>query len=459
MEEYDVIILGSGYGGASAAVRLIELGKKVAIIEYREVGGTCLNRGCIPTKTLLASAKVFSHSKASHEFGITIQDIGYDLDIIRQRKDDIVKTIRDRMTALLRSKKIVMKQGRGKLIDKNTVEIIGDSGEEQIKGEHIIIATGSEPAIFPQFSIDKKNVLTSDEALDIEKIPSNILIIGSGAIGIEFAIFFSAFGSEVTVVEMLDQVLPILKDKKFTTFLQKSLEKRGIRILTSVKVESIDVESEGKVRSLLSNGDTLENEMVLVSIGRKLNSEGIGLEDVGVLTEGARIIVNDGMQTNVPNIYAIGDVIGGLQLAHEARHEGFVAAESIVGMESSIDRSQVPWVIFSEPEVASCGLTESEAKEAGIDVIKGEYLMMANSNAMARGETEGRIKLVANKDTLEIIGGQIMGPQASVMISEIALAITNKIKITQLAQTVHPHPTLSEVIVAASESALGLKRP
>jgi len=455
VEEFDVAVIGAGSAGYVAAIRAADLGKRVVVVEHREIGGTCLNRGCIPTKALLKVAEAYEIVKHSKLFGISVEGISFDMAAIRKRKERIVKMLVSGIGFLFKSRKIVVKGGKGKLLDGNVVQVVSASGTEQLMAKDIIIATGSEPALIPVFKIDRKNVLTSDEALNLAELPKDILIVGAGAIGIEFATFLSAFGVKVTVVEMMPQVIPALRDKKITSLVKKLLEKRGVKVITGVKIDGIEVVRDGEVVSTLSNGEEVYTEKVLVSIGRKLNSEGLGLEGLGVKIENGRINVDTRLRTSVPNIYAVGDVVGGLLLAHKAMKEGETAAEVIAGMDRQMDYRVVPWVIFSAPEVASVGLTEEEAKEQGIDVVTGEFPFTANGKAVSMGVTDGEVKVVADANNGKIVGAQIVGPDASVMISELALAVENGLSLRDVADTIHTHPTLSEAVMEATKDALG----
>ena len=452
MEEFDVAVIGSGSAGYVSAIRAADLGKKVVILEHREIGGTCLNRGCVPTKALLKVAEVYETIKDSKTFGISAEGVSYDPEAIQKRKQFVVKRLVSGVEFLLKARKVVIKRTKGTLLDEHTVSL--ENGET-VKAKDIVIATGSEPALIPVFKIDHKNVLTSDDALNLTALPKDILIVGAGAIGTEFATFLSAFGVKVTVVEMMPQVVPTLKDKKLAGLVKRTLEKRGVKIYTDTKIESVEVVKDGEVVSTLSNGEEIHTEKVLVSIGRKLNSDGIGLEKLGVKTERGKIVVDERLHTNIPNVYAIGDVTGGMLLAHKAMKEGETAAEVIAGLDRKMDYRVVPWAIFSEPEIASVGLTEEEAKEKGIEVITGEFPFTANGKAISMNQADGEVKLVARKDTNEVIGGQIVGPDASVLIAEVALAVEKHLSIRDIADTIHTHPTLPEATMGAAKAAIG----
>jgi dihydrolipoamide dehydrogenase len=368
MEEFDVAIIGAGSGGYVAAIRAADLGKKVVIIEHREIGGTCLNRGCIPTKALLKIAEVYTSAKESKSFGITVENVSFDPNAIQKRKDAVIRRLVAGIDFLFKSRKIVVKKGNGKLLDEHTIEITGNEGTEKIKAKDIIIATGSEPAMIPAFKIDRKNVLTSDEALNLTEYPKNMLIVGAGAIGIEFATILSAFGTKVTIVEMMPQVVPTLKDIKLASMVQRMLVKKGIEIKTGIKIDNIEIQGNGNVVSTLSSGEELITEKVLVSIGRKLNSTGIGIEELSIKTEKGKILVDEKLRTNIPNIYAIGDVIGGLLLAHKAQKEGDIVAEIIAGKDKKMDYRVVPWAIFSSPEIARSKRKRYQYRYRGIPV-------------------------------------------------------------------------------------------
>ncbi|HOJ92714.1 MAG TPA: dihydrolipoyl dehydrogenase [Dictyoglomaceae bacterium] len=454
MEKFDVIFLGAGSGGYVGAIRSADLGKKVCIIEERDLGGTCLNRGCIPTKALLKSADVYNTIKEAKVFGINVDSFSYDPAGIFNWKENVIKRLVSGIEFLLKSRRVVIIKGRGKIIDNETLEVETPQGKEIVKGENIVIATGSEPARIPAFKIDGINVLTSDDALNLREIPKDILIVGAGAIGIEFATFYSAFGSKVTIVEMMPQVVPTLRDKKIASLIQKILSKEGIDVKVGAKIESIEVK-DSKVYSTLSTGEILESEKVLVSIGRKLNSDNIGLENIGVETDKGRIVVDEYLRTNVRNIYAIGDVIGGLLLAHKAMKEGEVVAETIAGDEKKMDYRVLPWAIFSSPEIAVVGLTEEEAKEQGIDVVTGEVPFTANGKAVSMNATDGLVKVVARKEDNVIVGAQIVGPEASIMISELSLAIKKNLTLNDISDTIHTHPTLPETTAEAVKVPLG----
>ena len=459
MKNFDVIVIGGGSGGCAAASRSADLGKKVALIEGRGkegLGGTCINRGCIPAKVLLASAEAYSGVLKAKDFGIAVTGISFDYKKIEQKKQALIKNLRFGLqNYILKPRGIEIITGLGKVLDPHTVEVHDNGQKELIQGENIIIASGSEPAMIPSFHIDGHNVITSDEALEIQEIPSDIMIIGAGALGLELAQLFSTFGSKVTIVEMAPQVVPSLKDKEFAGMVQKNLEKQGITVKTGVKIESVEVLAEGKVVSSLSNDEKIESSKVLVAIGRKLNTENIGISELGIKTEKGRILVDEKMKTNIPNIFAVGDIVHGPQLSHKAQREGIVAAEVIAGLRTEMDYNVIPWAIFMQPEIAAVGLTRDEAEDQEIKTIVGSLPLMANEKANAMKKTTGLVKIIAREDNKQVIGAQIFAAEASVLIGELAVAVENKISIESLSNTVHVHPSLSEAIMEASKSSLG----
>ncbi|MGC8721883.1 MAG: dihydrolipoyl dehydrogenase [Caldisericaceae bacterium] len=462
MEEFDVVILGAGSAGYVSAIRAADLGKKVLIVEGRDIGGTCLNRGCIPTKAILRAAEVYAEAKESKVFGVDSTCSTFNIGGIQNWKETVVKRLVSGVDFLLKSRKVVVIRGTGKLVDGNVIEVETATGKETYKGTDVIIATGSEPAMIPDFKIDHNLILTSDDALNLKKVPKDILIVGAGAIGVEFGTFFTEVGSKVTIVEMMPQVIPTLcfqkkkpcVDAKIAAMAQRILTKKGMTIKTGVKIVNIEAKG-GKVFSTLDNGEVIETENVLVSIGRKLNSDGIGLEKVGIATDRSRIIVDEYLRTNIPHHYAIGDVVGGMLLAHKAMKEGEVAAEIIAGNDIKMDYRVVPWAIFTTPEIAAVGISEEEAKAQGIEVVTGEFPFSANGKAISMNSTDGVVRIIGTKETHEIIGAQIIGPDASVMIAELALAEQKHLTLEDVAHTIHTHPTVAESTMEAAKVPLG----
>ena len=460
MREYDVLVIGGGSGGCASAIRSTDLGKKVVLIEYRKkdgIGGTCINRGCIPTKALLKSAEVYKTINEAKKFGVEVEGASFDIKRIVKKKDSIVKNMRFGLSSfILKSRGIEIINGKAALASKNTVEVTYENGEKEIlKAQNIVLATGSEPAMIPAFKIDGRQVITSDDCLCMTEVPESLLIIGAGAVGIEFGTVFSSFGSKVTLVEMVDHAAPLLKDEELCCQVEKYLTKKGIDLKLGVAIKEIKAE-EGKVTSVLGNGEAVETEKVLVSIGRKLNTDGLNLEAVGIeMGERGRIKVDSHMRTSVENIYAVGDIVAGPQLSHKAQREGVVAGENICGMDTEMDLDTVPWVIFSQPEIASVGISKAEAEERGIEAIEGKLPFMANEKANTMQETTGMIKIIAEKESHKIIGGKIFGPEASLLIAELALAVKNGNTLEDIGDTIHAHPTLSEGVMEAAKSGLG----
>ena len=460
MREYDVLVIGGGSGGCASAIRSTDLGKKVVLIEYRKkdgIGGTCINRGCIPTKALLKSAEVYKTINEAKKFGVEVEGASFDIKRIVKKKDSIVNNMRFGLSSfILKSRGIEIINGKAALASKNTVEVTYENGEKEIlKAQNIVLATGSEPAMIPAFKIDGRQVITSDDCLCMTEVPESLLIIGAGAVGIEFGTVFSSFGSKVTLVEMVDHAAPLLKDEELCCQVEKYLTKKGIDLKLGVAIKEIKAE-EGKVTSVLGNGEAVETEKVLVSIGRKLNTDGLNLEAVGIeMGERGRIKVDSHMRTSVENIYAVGDIVAGPQLSHKAQREGVVAGENICGMDTEMDLDTVPWVIFSQPEIASVGISKAEAEERGIEAIEGKLPFMANEKANTMQETTGMIKIIAEKESHKIIGGKIFGPEASLLIAELALAVKNGNTLEDIGDTIHAHPTLSEGVMEAAKSGLG----
>ncbi len=447
-----VAILGAGPGGYVAALKAAQLGAQVTVIEDIEVGGTCLNRGCIPTKALVASAEAYSKAKDMEEFGIEFRgELIPNLQKINERKNKIVSVQVKGIRGLFKSWGVTLKEGRGALLSPKEIEVRGKDGStKKIEAEKIIIATGSRPAQIPSFIFDGKNILSSDDALNLTEMPKSMLIIGAGVIGCEFACIYKELGADVTMVEMMPRAV-VTEDMEISGLLEKELKKKKIKLYTNVKVEKVEVKEDG-VHAFLSDGKEIIAEKVLVSIGRALNSDGIGLENAGI-QKGKRgeITVNEKMETNVPDIYAIGDVTGTWLLAHTASTQGIIAAKNIMGHSENIDYSTVPAAIFTSPEIASVGLREHQAEEKGIKIRTGHFQFRGLGKAHAMGEIVGFVKVIADEATDKLIGMHIIGPHASDLIHEGAVAMKAGLKVRDIANTIHAHPTLSEGIMEASE--------
>jgi dihydrolipoamide dehydrogenase len=451
-----LVVVGSGPGGYVAAIKAAQLGAEVTVIEDTEVGGTCLNRGCIPTKTVIASCDVLSKTRELDKFGLELNgSVVPNLRKIIERKNRVVGIQVKGIRGLFKSWGIGLRQGRGVLTSPRAVEVsLKDGGREKIDADKIIIATGSRPAEIPLFPFDGKNILSSTEALELTEIPKSLLVVGAGVIGSEFACIYSELGAEVTMIEMMDRAVAT-EDLEISGLLEKELKKKKIKLYTGVGVEKVEVRDDG-VHSFISDGREIVCEKVLVAVGRALNSDNIGLEGVGV-EKGKRgeIVVNEKMETNVPGIYAVGDVRGGTLLAHLASREGIVAAENCAGGDEVMDYRVVPAAIFTSPEIASVGLREFQAEEKGVRTKIGHFEFRALGKAHAIGEISGFIKIIGEERTDRIVGAHIIGPHASDLIHEVAVAMRTGRTVADIAGTIHVHPTLSEGIMEAAEDVHG----
>lgn len=459
MYDYDVLCIGAGSGGCASAMRSADLGKKVGLVEYRKngTGGTCVTRGCIPTKVLLQSARVYLDILDAKKYGVVVPEVCLDLKAVHQKKSTIVAGLKfglDNM--LIKPRGISRIAGKAKLVDNHSVEITEGDKVSVITAENIIIATGSEPALVPAFNIDRKKIITSDEALNLMEIPKEMIIIGAGALGLEFGYLFSTFGSKVTIVEMIPHVVPTLKDAEITGVISNHLEKRGMVLKCGSAISKISVtESEG-VLCELESGEGLEADVALVATGRSLNTKGLGLEEAGVeLTPKGQVVVDGQLRTTVPNIFAVGDITEGPQLSHKAQKQGLIAAEVIAGNNVHMSYDVIPSAIFIHPEIAMVGITSDEARESGTETVVGKMQFSSNEKAMSMQKTAGMLKVTARADNHKIIGGHIFGEDASVLIEEIATAIQNGLTLEDIADSIHAHPTLSEIVMETCKNALG----
>ncbi|MCJ7691595.1 MAG: dihydrolipoyl dehydrogenase [Clostridiaceae bacterium] len=450
----DIVIIGGGPGGYVAAIRAAQLGAKVCIIEKDEIGGTCLNRGCIPTKALYRNAEILNTLKNISEFGIVVDDYSINVEQIQNRKDSVVNKLVSGVEQLLKANNVEVILGTAYFKDKNTVSIALKSGESrEITSENIIIATGSTPSMPNIPGINLTGVFTSENILEFKEVPNKLAIIGGGVIGMEFAGIFNALGSKINVIEFLPSILAQV-DTDLTKRLSVSLKRKGIDINISTKVISIEksneeliVTAEGKKGEVVFTADN-----VLISVGRTPMTEGLNIEDLGMNVNRKAIVVDENYETNIPGIYAIGDVNGISMLAHAATHQGKKVVERIMGYASSHSREVIPSCIFVFPEIACVGITENEAKEKEIEYKTSKFLFGANGKALALGEGEGLVKVIASLDN-QILGVHIMGPHASDLIHEGAMAINNNMKVENITSMIHAHPTLSE---AFEEAVLGL---
>ncbi len=451
-----IVVLGSGPGGYVAALRAARHGAAVTLIEKHDVGGTCLNRGCIPTKALLASAHALHQARAGKEYGFDLTgEVRPNLPLMMERKDRIVAQLRSNVEVLLKKAKVELVRGTGRLVANGLVTVDTDSGTVTVQADKIIIATGSEPALLPVFDFAQPAVLTSTAALELHTIPSSMLIVGAGVIGCEFASLFAELGTQITMVEMMPQMLP-LEDTRLAKQFQGVYRKRGIQVLLKTKVESIAEYASDHVVAKLSDGSEVTTEKVLVSVGRKPNTVDLGLEAAGVETDGrGYVVVNDYLETTAPGVYAIGDVNGGQMLAHVASYEAFVAVDNCLGERRLRDLRSTPSCTYSDPEVASVGLNEEQALENGYQPVTGTYRFAALGKALAMGEDTGYVQLVADKETDYILGASMMGPRVSDVIHEVALAVQNRLTVAQLAECIHGHPTIAEAVMEAAHDVHG----
>lgn len=449
-----LIIIGAGPGGYVAALRAAQLGAKVTVIEKEAVGGTCLNWGCIPTKTLLASVETLSLMKEAGKLGIKAEGITPDFPAITARKEKIIANLRKGIEFLFKNKQVELIQGTAKVLAPGKVAVTKTDGtREELTADKIIIASGSESAQPSFFPFDSERVITSKEILSLTCIPESLLIVGAGAIGAEFACIFSVLGTKVTIVEMLPHVLPT-EDTEIAREFEKQLKRKRIKVHTGTKISQMEV-TGGKVTSTLSSGEAVETEKALIAVGRKLNSQGLGLEEAGIKTEQGKILVNKQMETNVREIYAIGDVVGGALLAHKASAEGIIAAENACGEKTVMDYQAIPGCIFTLPEVASVGLTEQQAQEKGKKIRIGKFPFRALGKAQALGQVEGMVKIIADEATDKILGIHIIGPHATDLIAEGVLAIKQGLTARDMGNVIHAHPTLAEGIMEAAHAIHG----
>lgn len=459
--EYDIGIIGGGPGGYVAAIRAAQLGFKTVVIDKENLGGICLNWGCIPTKSLLKNAELYDNMKNhSEDFGIKISGLEFDFNKIIKRSRDISDRISKNVEMLIKKNKVDRIRGFGKIISKNKIDIFDNDGKkiESINALKIIIATGAKPKILPNIQVDKKNIITSTEAMSLDKLPNELIVIGAGAIGIEFAYFYSVLGTKVTIIEILDNILPI-EDSEVSQTLEKNFRKRGIEIFTKAVVENAEVKGN-KVHVKINMNGTIKQlvaDKVLSAIGVTGNVEGFGLEELSVELFKNHIKVNKSTyETSVPGIYAIGDVIGPPWLAHVASAEAIHCVEGLKGIKNpDIEYENIPGCTYCQPQIASVGLTEAKAKQAGYDIKVGKFPFMASGKAFAIGEREGFVKLIFDAKYGELLGAHIIGSEATEMIAELALVRSVEATGHSLIKTVHAHPTLSESIMEAAAQAYG----
>ena len=453
----EIAVLGAGPGGYVAALRAAQLGASVTIIEEGNLGGVCLNVGCIPTKALLRSAEVLRTMQSAKDYGLRLTGtVEADWPAILKRKNRVVKRLVGGVGVLLRKADVQVINGRGRLIGPTALEVTTPDGVQKLEAKRIILATGSRPIQLPLPGMDLPGVIDSTDALSLEALPQRLLIIGGGVIGAEFADMFDAFGVQVTIVEMLDRLIPLM-DAELGQTLERTFGRRRMKLHLSSQVTRLDaMEDSLQATVVTKEGEiTLQADRVLVAVGRRPNIEDLGLEAAGVYSEKAGIPVDEQMQTNVPGIYAIGDVTGGLQLAHVASHGGEVAAENALGHSSTLDLKTVPSCVYTDPEVASVGLTEEQARQAGHEVQVGRFPLIANGKALTYGESNGFVKVISEARFGEVLGLHIAAPHASDLIHEGGLAMALEGTLDEIAMTVHGHPTLGEAVREAALAAQG----
>ena len=455
MKEYDIVIIGSGPGGYVTAIRASQLGLKTAIIEKESLGGVCLNWGCIPTKALLKSAQVFNYLKHANDYGLKITEYDKDFDAVVNRSRDVAKGMSKGVQFLMKKNKIEVFTGHGKVMEGKKVSVNFNNKTEEIKGKNIIIATGARSRELPSMPQDGKKILGYREAMTLKKQPKKMIVVGSGAIGTEFAFFYNAMGTEVIIVEYLSRIVP-LEDEEVSKQLEKSFKKSGIKIMTNSEVTEVDTTGKG-VKAIVktSNGEeTLSADIVLSAAGIKSNIENLGLEELGIAVDRDKIMVNDFYETNLPGYYAIGDVTSGQALAHVASAEGILCVEKIAGHNvEPIDYDNIPGCTYCNPEIASVGLTEAQAKEKGLDIKIGKFPFSASGKAQAGGTSEGFVKVIFDAKYGEWLGCHMIGAGVTDMIAEAVLG--RKLETTghEVLKAVHPHPTMSEAVMEAVADA------
>ncbi len=460
MESFDYAVIGAGPGGYVSAIRAAQLGLKTALIEKNErLGGTCLNIGCIPSKALLESSEHYhTVNHALNDHGISVQGATLDVATMMNRKQKVVMTLTDGIVQLMKKNKVTVFHGAGKLTSEDTIAIEGENGTEEIKAANICIATGSVPVELPFMKFNGSTIVSSTEALSFDKVPEHLIVIGAGAIGLEMGSVWARLGAKVTVIEMLPQIVPFA-EKQLASALQKSLQAIGMEFHLGAKVTGAE-DLDGKVKVSFTDKKSAEHEVVgdvvLVAVGRKPYSENVGLETVGIQrNDRGQVNVDDHWRTGVGNIYAIGDIVDGPMLAHKAEEEGVAVAEIIAGKPGHVNYDVIPNVVYTEPELAQVGLTTAQAKEKGFEVAEGKFYFRGNGRALSMEAGDGLVKIVADQNTDKVLGVHILGPRASELIAEAAVAMEFSASSEDIARTCHAHPTLSE---AVKEAALAVDK-
>ena len=453
MSKYDIIVLGSGPGGYVTAIRASQLGFKTAVIEKESLGGVCLNWGCIPTKALLKSAQVFEYLKHAEDYGLSVKEADYDFGAVVKRSRDVANGMSKGVQFLMKKNKIDVISGYGTLKPGKKVDVDG----KEYSADHIIIATGARSRELPSLKQDGKKVIGYREAMSLKEQPKKMIVVGSGAIGVEFAYFYNSLGTDVTIVEFLPNVVPV-EDEEVSKQLEKSFKKSGIKIMTSSEVTKVDTSGDGVVATVKTakGEETLEADIILSAVGIKSNIENIGLEDVGIAVDKDKIMVNNYYQTNIPGYYAIGDVTPGQALAHVASAEGILCVEKIAGQHvEALDYGNIPGCTYATPEIASVGMTEKQARDKGYDIKVGKFPLSASGKATANGDTDGFVKVIFDAKYGEWLGCHMIGAGVTDMIAEAVVA--RKLETTghEVLKSIHPHPTISEAVMEAVAAAYG----
>ena len=445
---YDVLVIGAGPGGYVAAIRAAQLGLKVAIVEREHMGGICLNWGCIPTKAMLRSSEVYHLMHRAKEFGLSVEGASYDLDAVVKRSRDVAKQLNSGVGHLMKKNKVTTVMGDATLVGKDTVSVKTDKGTETLKAKNIILATGARARELPGLEADGENVWTYKHALTPKRMPKRLLVIGSGAIGIEFASFYNTLGAETTVVEVMDRILPV-EDAEIAAFAQKSFEKQGMRIMAKAMVKKLDRAKDKVTAHIEQGGKTVKEDFdtVISAVGIVGNVEGLGLENLGIKVDRTHVVTDKYCHTGVGNIYAIGDLAGAPWLAHKASHEGVMVAEKIAGQKPhAVSADSIAGCTYCHPQIASVGVTEAQAKEQGLDIKVGRFPFMGNGKAIALGEPEGIVKTIFDAKTGELMGAHMVGVEVTELIQGYVVGRQLETTEEDLMQTVFPHPTLSEMM-------------
>ncbi|MBT4839120.1 MAG: dihydrolipoyl dehydrogenase [Flavobacteriaceae bacterium] len=456
MSHFDVIVLGSGPGGYVTAIRASQLGFKTAIVEKENLGGVCLNWGCIPTKALIKSAQVFEYLQHAEDYGLKAAGVDKDFDAVVKRSRNVAGTMSKGVQFLLKKNKIEVINGHGKVLPGKKIAVTDANGKAvEYTANNIIIATGARSRELPSLPQDGKKIIGYRQAMTLDKQPEKLIVVGSGAIGIEFAYFYNAMGTDVTVVEYLPNIVPV-EDKDISIQLEKSFKKAGVKVMTSSEVTKVDTTGKGVIVTVKTakGEEILEADMVLSAVGIKTNIENIGLEDVGIATDRDKVLVNDFYQTNIPGYYAIGDITAGPALAHVASAEGILCVEKLAGMEvHPLDYGNIPGCTYSSPEIASVGLTEQQAIDKGLDIKVGKFPFTASGKAVASGTPEGFVKVIFDAKYGEWLGCHMIGAGVTDMIAEAVVARKLETTAHEILKTIHPHPTMSEAVMEAVAAA------